>query len=371
MPITARCPYCRQWKVRAPDHALGQSVTCKKCQNSFTVVETEQAAPMPTALHPSALGVKPDRKPDPPATVCDAPPAPDESSREPQLDPTPEAQVPDEPSADALEPEFAPPARRRHERSFPIALVAMMAGGIGLALSQTGLAHYAAAGGAALGLLLAIVSLALVQRKWLIPIAATGLNLLVLGIVIALPTWLNLRSWRQPKEHDVSTTVLAMGHDGVAVPAGEWVDANTSSWQLGQVRVSVGRVVVAPVELAGPEGKKRLPRESYVQIRVRVKNVGVFGAVSLQDWAPDSIRLTDSSGTGYARKTFEPGWEPSGRVAPAKLKPSESDECLLFFDAVPTNVSYLRLELPGEAFGAPGVVRLQIPILMIQFRTTH
>src|SRR5262249_23232701 len=113
MPITARCPYCRQWKVRAPDHALGQSVTCKKCQNSFTVVETEPAAPMPTALHPSALGVKLDRIPAPEAPVSETPRASDEAPPEPKPDPAPGVEFSDEPSADALESEVAQPNRRR------------------------------------------------------------------------------------------------------------------------------------------------------------------------------------------------------------------------------------------------------------------
>ena len=33
MPIKARCPYCKLYKVRVPDHAIGQSVTCKKCHD--------------------------------------------------------------------------------------------------------------------------------------------------------------------------------------------------------------------------------------------------------------------------------------------------------------------------------------------------
>jgi hypothetical protein len=368
MPITARCPYCREYKVRAPDFALGQSVTCKKCQNSFTLVETEQEAPKPTSLHPSALGVKPQPVADPPST--EIPSTPTDELREIEISAEPEVEIPDETPAEAAKPEFAGRPQRRVERSLPVALVAFVAGSVGLMLSQTGLAHFGAVGAAGVGLTLAVISLTIVRQRWVVPIVAAGFNVLILAVVILLPGWLNLRSWRPSSNREDTETVFAVGHDGVPRPPDEWIDASKLAWQRGSVRVSVGRVVVEPVELTGPDGKKWMPKESYVHFRVRVKNVGVFGSVSLKDWAPGAIRLTDSAGSSYPRKAFEPGWEPSGRIAPAKLGPSESAECLLFFDAVPTNVTYLRLEVSGEMFGAPGVVRLQIPWLMIQFRPT-
>src|SRR5438874_5415938 len=99
MPITARCPYCRQYKIRAPDFALGQSVTCKKCENSFTLVETEEEAPQPTSLHPSALGAKPKRG-SAPAPVADVPAAPTDELPELESNAAPEPEVAEEPSAE-------------------------------------------------------------------------------------------------------------------------------------------------------------------------------------------------------------------------------------------------------------------------------
>src|SRR6266568_7068132 len=92
MPITARCPYCRQYKIRAPDFALGQSVTCKKCENSFTLVETEEeAAPAPTSPHPSTLGVKPK-----PAAAADVPATPTDELPAIEIEPEPQVEAPDE-----------------------------------------------------------------------------------------------------------------------------------------------------------------------------------------------------------------------------------------------------------------------------------
>ena len=41
MPFVAQCPYCPAL-LRLPDAALGASIPCPKCQNSFTAVPRER-----------------------------------------------------------------------------------------------------------------------------------------------------------------------------------------------------------------------------------------------------------------------------------------------------------------------------------------
>jgi hypothetical protein len=369
MPIKARCPYCRVYRLRAPDHAVGQSVTCKNCHNCFTIVETEQEAPLPSGAHPSLIARHAEplaqSHSEPASSIAVTADAPSE----PEFDDAPEPQA-----VEMLPPATAPQVferrniRPRPDSAFVVALFSIMAGGVGLSLSQTGLAHYGTVAGGTLGLVLAVIGLARVDKRLSAPMFALAFNLVAVAVVVLLPEWLNLRSWRPPVESDTSTVVLAVGHNGTSAPAGEWIDASTSSWQLGHTRVTAGRVSVGPVEIAGPDGKKRLTHENYVQLRVRIKNVGVFGAVRFSDWSSDSIRLVDSAGNLVARKTFDSGIEPTGRCAPAKLAPSQAIDCLLFFEAVPTNISYLRLDLPGEAFGVAVHVRMEIPWRQILFR---
>src|SRR5207302_8144162 len=42
MSFVAQCIFCKH-KVKAPDEALGASVRCKKCDNSFTLAPIEKA----------------------------------------------------------------------------------------------------------------------------------------------------------------------------------------------------------------------------------------------------------------------------------------------------------------------------------------
>src|SRR2546421_7471263 len=44
MSFVAQCVFCKH-KVKAPDEALGASVRCKKCDNSFTLAPIEEAPP--------------------------------------------------------------------------------------------------------------------------------------------------------------------------------------------------------------------------------------------------------------------------------------------------------------------------------------
>jgi hypothetical protein len=158
--------------------------------------------------------------------------------------------------------------------------------------------------------------------------------------------------------------VRAIGlDDGVGAPA-EWVDVRKAAWQRDDVRVTVTGHTIGPIELTGPKEQRRWTKEKFVQVRVRVDNVGVARSFDVKGWTASgelAARLADATGKALAVKTFTEGWEPPGRPTAATLFPGRSFEQLLIFEA-PANVAgQLRLELPGDAFGGIDPVRLLIP----------
>lgn len=391
MPIVARCPFCRKGKVHAPDRALGQSATCPKCQSCFTIAQTEPTGPIPTSPFAPRLDDRPPSKEqvkisekEPPATAIVEKPLPRptipegltpikpppaalafiaESARP---DPEPEN---DEPEDETPSIDVEAPVEANERLGLPVALVSAAFGGIALMASQSPLEHIGTFGIAAIGLALAFVALGFSQKR-LVPWLATAFNFLIILFVMVLPGWLNLRPWQVEPSPDLSDVVLAFGHDGAATLAPEWVDTHSFSWQRDTVRVSVGRVVVGPVELKGPNDQKRITRDRFVMIRLRVKNVGVFGSLVCEGWNVGQARLFDSTGRELARQVFDEGWEPSGRTMRASAGPSKSIEYVLFF-AAPATTQYFRLELDGAPIGSPVPVKLQIPWLQIEFPTSR
>jgi hypothetical protein len=227
-----------------------------------------------------------------------------------------------------------------------------------------------------LGLLLGLAGLLFAERRRAVPGLAAGLSAAGLLVVIALPGWLGLESWRPTPVPDPFRAPVAVPNGrGAPVPA-DWVDVSQASWRLQDVRVAVRSAGVAPVELLGPKGQKKWTRERYLQVWLEVTNVGVARKVEFRAWgatAPpggDAPRLTDPAGKVLAAKTFDPGTTPAWRAQTAGLLPGKSADQLLVFEAPPAAGDFLRLELPGGAFGAAEAVRLQIPRLFLNSRSS-
>jgi len=153
-----------------------------------------------------------------------------------------------------------------------------------------------------------------------------------------------------------------------------WVDAGREAVQFGDVRVRLVSATIGPAELKLPKGKKP-PKEKYLIIKVRVSNAGAERVVQFRSWYEAAVRgeqaaavLQDNQGKTYPMKVFPPDVEVVGRVTQATLPPSKKVEDLLIFDGRPTQVEFLRLELPASAFGSSGAVRMQIPGSVIQRR---
>jgi hypothetical protein len=364
MPILAVCPYCHEGTVRAPDHALGLSVACPRCHNCFTLVDSKQL-PKAAEREPAA----------PAAAAKSAPVAALQATVVANERITPQAMTS---AADTVKMVPAPPLAspepapsntvalpRELDLTLPLALVAVLFGGTSLLISQLPYGRVATLAVAGLGLLMGLGSLLVAEQKRLVPLLAAGLNAVALLLVIALPSWLGLTTWWPTAPPDDSKTVKAVGYDGSVPAPAEWVDISTAAWQRDDVRVAVSALTIGPVELTGPNGKKRATKEKYLQIWLQVSNSGVARKFDFRGWdatAPQGApRLTDSAGKVLAAKTFEPGWEPPGRPQTKALFPGKTADNLLIFEPPAHTVAHLRLELPGDAFSGTEAVRFLIP----------
>ena len=332
MPIEVLCPYCRRGRVRAPETLVGRSISCPSCSSSFT-------------LAPDSVLPKSRNSPTSPRSGdTETAAAADTSVAIPALVSEPE--VDDSRGNPALAP----------------ALIAITLGSIGFGLSQLSYGRISAAVLGGLGIVVALISLGVMEHKRILPTVATGINALVLVLVLLFPNWLGITSWRPIKEVDDSGTVRAVGlTDGVASPA-DWVDVSKSAWQRDDVRVSVTSVSAGQLELVGPKEKRRWTKEKFLQVRIRVENVGVARAIDFHGWStgPQGPKLIPSAGESVGIKTWEEGWAPATKPAAANLFPGRGAEQTLIFPYPATGTGPLRLELPAVAFGGTESVRLQL-----------
>jgi hypothetical protein len=369
MPIISVCPCCGKCTVRAPRRAVGRSVYCPYCSNWFTLSgEAQQKQDAARYAQASADSSTPAEAPcqDSGAAVEEpALGADDTLPLRPAADPSP-TPLPALPRALSLAPPqtSTPPEDEEDERSpVVLGLAAVIFGGVSLIASQLPFGRIVAAVLAVVGLSLALYALRLAQQKRL-PALAAVFAALILAVVVALPGWLGLGPW-WPRPSEGPRGVQAVGHGtGVSAPA-EWVDVGRESWQLDDVRVSVPSVTVGPVQLTGPDNRKRWTQTKHLQVWVKVTNEGATRKIDFQGWGAGSQgeapRLTDSEGKRLSMATFEPNWLPPGRPSRKALFPGKSADNLLLFEAPSPDVAHLRLELSGAAFGAVESVRLHIP----------
>jgi hypothetical protein len=375
MPILAVCPYCGEGKVRAPDAAVGLSATCPRCYSAFTIMASEKLAKAPA----KAAAPKPKPVPRP------VPAAPSPKPSPPEIDDEPTEALDETPApAPAAEPTWVAPFRLaepeeedepRWGPGVPFALVALIVGSLSLLATYAPFGRVIATVGSAAGLLCALFSLVLTKRKWLLPSGAALANAAVLVLVVALPTWLGLSGW-VPAEVPVDTNVVkSFGHDGNLPQPADWVDAATASWQINDVRVGLVSAGVGPAELVGPGNRHKWSKTKYLQVALRVTNVGVAREFDFQGWdqapppppAPDAPapppppRLTDAAGKELKAGTFESGWGPVAKAQTKHLFPGKWADQVLYFEPPAGAVDHLRLELPGAVFASPeAVVRLQL-----------
>src|SRR5439155_10117707 len=142
--------------------------------------------------------------------------------------------------------------------------------------------------------------------------------------------------------------VRAFRADGLAAPADEWIRV-PEAWQFGDVRVKVASMWVGPVELSGSNGQKRWSKKQYLQLKVRVGNVGVAREVEFRGWDPNprsgepGPRLTDAAGRARSAAATGPDWPAAVRPRPARLPPGRAAEQLLVFEPPAAQTDHLLL----------------------------
>jgi hypothetical protein len=372
--IVAICPYCRVGGVKAPDTAIGASASCPKCNSSFTVMPSDG---LPGWAKPPELPSAPTARNDPLPSSSPlvetraAATMPDVTEPSPVL-PAEEKPTSKSKPAPALVPTATPVSATSTPTGAPdlgliFALVAVILVGPAVLTSQLPSGRIIGLVLAGLGLLGGLASLGAEGRARIAGIAAMGMHLVIVLVLLFLPGWLNLEPWQNDIPEEQLKGPVALEHgSGLSTPVspGDWIDAGKSSWEFKDIRVTVRSAGVGPVELLGPSGAKRTTKEPYLQLAILVSNVGVEREIPLSGWAAgqgtEGLRVTDPNGKSLSPATFESGWAPErGRITP-RATPGHSSVIKLVFTPPPPKTEYLRLYLSGSGIGTTDEIRFRL-----------
>jgi hypothetical protein len=281
----------------------------------------------------------------------------------------------DEPPRRTSKPEPAPVVTRaaatpaEAEPTDPgqvLGLLALILVGVAVVASQFPFGRIVAVVIAGIGWVAGLASLGAEGRAKLYGGLAMGFHAIILLVVLFLPNWLNLDPWHNPA-NDQPRGPFAVEHgSGVTRPitATEWLDSGKTSWEFHDVRITIRSATVAPIELIGPKGAKRLTKEPYVQLIVRIANIGVERHLMLSGWAAgqvDGLTLVDAAGKSLQSVTFEDGWAPEPMLPLDRVMPGHAAEVRFVFVAPPAKTDSLRLTLSGNGVGLPTEeIRFQI-----------
>ncbi|HUR54844.1 MAG TPA: hypothetical protein VMZ71_11980 [Gemmataceae bacterium] len=345
MIIVAMCPYCRLGGVRAPQHLIGVSATCPKCGSNFTVMPDsgKHGWSNPRVESPAATETRPH-------TVGS-----DVTEPSPVLEPrrVPGRGVPVAP--------VSPP----DEMTLPLVAVALF--GPAVLATQLPFGRAIALALVVVAAVLALLGLASDGRaRRVAQLGLTG-HFVFAVLLLAAPYTLGLDRWSDAD--DPRNAPHSIDHATGDIGPADLIDASAASWEAGDVRVSVLSATLAPLELTGPKGAKRVTKEHALRVVVRVANEGVERRVELGGWAlgQGDGRLTDHGGAELRPKKCDPGWEFSGRGRqPSSVFPGHSVEVSLAFDA--PRPSGLTLELSGDAVGSPAPIRFALPDSFVNAR---
>lgn len=157
-----------------------------------------------------------------------------------------------------------------------------------------------------------------------------------------------------------------------------WSDASRVSLQHDGVKTRIDHVEFGDVFARDASRQVVTTQDKYLTIWVHVENNRVepaeyrswYGGRFSRSTGTLAARLVDDQGVTYPLKTFDEVREIKGHVDRASLAKQDFTRDTLVF-AVPervqrSDVSYLRLELPGAAFGSDGFLRFQIPLSLIE-----
>jgi hypothetical protein len=414
MSFIASCPFCRR-KVKAPEHALGRSISCKRCHNHFTLAPDDEAelhqvaAPssseleinfqaMPPTVTPSKRSGRGPRHPE---NVSPS------GETVPQLKPLTTPALPVLPALGDVAPPLGPSSVGQPERLgwHTIGVVSMFLGSLALGCASLEWLQWLTIPLSALGLIAGAFGLMVdyteKTEEWTPKVGAV-VSGCVLLVALAWPAFFGLdpkltSDLPPPVDPNRQVYLPRSAPAGAArpaaqpVPEGHWVAAELYDVDHGVVRL---RIVSAGVHDVPATRKGRRGDKEYV-VAVLLSHAGTKDAIPFSGWhsaaatnvlapgAPGAAghnnaannnagnqasssggapRLFDASGKSLA---FRPRLDAA--VAPARsIVPFRPVQETLTFEAPAANSEYVRLELPASAFGASGVVRFQIPRFMAQ-----
>lgn len=146
-----------------------------------------------------------------------------------------------------------------------------------------------------------------------------------------------------------------------------YVDASKASQQQGRVRVDVTDVWI---ELP-PKGAAGATADLFVRIRLQRSKTGqeiAAGSFSAPLMWNEGVRATllDSNGSSYSQKPTPPGRARAAGPSSTGAVTVDVSHELLVFDAPASATQGLRLELPASAWGGTGTLRFSIPGKMVR-----
>ncbi len=268
------------------------------------------------------------------------------------------------PVAVSTEPAPAPPPVAPADLGMVWALVVLTLVGPAMLSTQLPFGRIIAVAITVLGIGGGVACLGAEGRARLVAALAAALHLGALSVVLLLPTWLNLDSWRRPAKPDGPLGPVAVeSRSGVPKPIGSngWLDAAQASWQFRNVRVSLRGAVVGPVELHGTGGTKRTTKENYLYLVVQVTNVGLDHDVQLPGWmsgAAEGVGVTDANDQPLAPASFGPDGPKPVTSSAQRIAPGHSAEAHFVFTA-PSKSAWVQVRLPAASFGAPDDIRFR------------
>ncbi len=362
MAFTATCLHCRRAKFRVPDRKRGTFARCPKCRQESLLVPDEGTGSTLVdykLFEPESRRAKRDAPAEVEVVVEDETRPADAAPTQP--DATPVAFAPIEsPNRRVVADHAATP---KPDGAVFVALATLAAFGLAMLATQLPYGRFVAVPLAAVGVVVAGLTLfGLEAQRWL-GWAGVGLNAAALTLALFLPSWLGMSGWVPTADPESGPKpVTAVGRDGSLPITAAWVNAAQAVWEQGDVRVAVTGVEVAPLEPASKSAERR--RERGLRVGLKLTNVGVARAIDFDAWAgvpttPPAVgpTLTTAAGTVLAPK-------PPQTLAKVAVFPGKSAECILWF-AVPTGGEELRLDLPPTAFQGAEPVRFSIPSAMI------
>jgi len=152
----------------------------------------------------------------------------------------------------------------------------------------------------------------------------------------------------------------------------QWTHAGTPL-RVGDIQVNVTGAKKGTVAVRDMFGDERQSKDEHLSIQLSIENLSAAKKLDFSTWrgsdfnfARDYAILEDNHGNKYKRVTLGVEATPIGGVTRESIYPGKAVTDVLVFEKPVGAVEWLRLELPAKNFGGAGVLRFQIPSLMVQ-----